>query len=80
VPDAQDVGAGLVEHGLAIRDVIDASHDLEQARLAGTVRADDADLGARQEGQRHVVEDDLVAMRLASLAEGVDELGHGTRA
>ena len=86
---------GLVEHRLlhedadgrtrrqdriAVGDLVDACHDLEQGGLAGTVRADDADLGSGQEGQRHVVEDDLVAVRLACLAEGVDELGHGTRA
>ena len=45
-------------------------------RLAGAVRADHADLGAGQERQGDVVEDDLVAVRLAHLVHGVDELSH----
>ena len=88
-------GLGLVEHGLlhedahgeargenrvAIGHLVDAGHDLEERGLARAVGADHADLGSRQEGQRHVVEDDLVAVRLACLAEGVDELGHRARA
>ena len=37
---------------------------------------DDADLRAGQERQRDVVEDHLVAVRLAHLVHGVDELSH----
>ena len=86
---------GLVEHGLlhedadgvagreqrvSVGDLVNAGHDLEQRGLARAVGADDSDFGSGQEGQRHVVEDDLVAVRLACLAEGVDELGHRARA
>jgi hypothetical protein len=85
-------GFGLVEHGLLHEDpdgvalhelgltvgyVVDPGHDLEQAGLAGAVRADHADLRARQERQGDVIKDDLVSVRLASLAKGVDELSHG---
>ena len=44
--------------------------------LAGAVGPDDADLGAGVEREGDVVEDDLVAVGLARLAHGVDELGH----
>ena len=64
------------EPRLTVRRRVEARHDLEDRRLAGAVRADDADLRARQEVQRHVVEDDLVAVRLARLVHGVDELSH----
>ena len=40
-------------------------HDLEQGRLARAVRPDDADLGAVEEGQGDVVEDDFVAVCFA---------------
>ena len=91
VPDV----LGLVESGLlrehahgvargqervAVGGVVDAGHDLEERGLARAVGADHADLGAGQEGQRHVVEDDLVAVSLACLAQGVDELRHSGRA
>ena len=51
-------------------------HDPQDARLAGAVGADDADLRSRKEVQRDVVEDDLVAVRLADLLHRVDELSH----
>src|SRR6187431_2730580 len=54
----------------------EAGHDLEDRRLPRAVGSDDADLGAGQEVQRDVVEDDLVAVRLARLVHGVDELSH----
>ena len=53
---------------------------LQDRRLAGAVGADDADLGAGIERHRDVVEDDLVAVRLAGFGHGVDELGHGRKA
>ena len=40
---------------------------LQQARLTGAVGTDHTDLGAGQEAERHVVEHDLVAVRLARL-------------
>ncbi len=55
-------------------------HDLEQRRLAGAVQADDADLGAREERQRDVLQD-LLSPRigLGELVHVIDVLGvrHG---
>src|SRR5664280_1252632 len=56
--------------------MIKPGHDPQDAGLAGAVRADNADLRAGQEGQRDVVENDLVAVGLADLAHGEDVLGH----
>ena len=70
-------GVALHQLGLAVGQLVDAGHDLDQAGLSGAVGADDTDLGPWQERQRDVVEDDLVAVRLAGLAKGVDELSHG---
>ena len=72
---------GVAGHqpGLAVARPVLAGHDPQQARLTGAVRADHADLGAGQEAQRDVVEDDLVAVRLARLLQRVDELSHGAR-
>ena len=67
------------ESGLAVRGLVQTGHDLQHGRLAGTVRADDADLGAGQERERDLVEDDLVAVRLAGARHHVDELGHGAQ-
>ncbi len=67
------------EHRVAVRRLVQAGHDLDQARLARAVGPDDADLGAGQEGQGDVVEDDLLAEGLASLAQCVDELSHGPK-
>ena len=64
------------EQGVAVGGLLHAGHDLEHGGLAGAVRADDADLGAGQERQGDVVEDDLVAVRLAHLVHGVDVLSH----
>ena len=69
-------GEAVHQLGLAIGDLIEASHDLDQARLTGAIGADDADLRAGQERERDVVEDDLVAVCLTSLAQGIDELRH----
>ena len=52
---------------------------LQDGRLAGAVGPDDADLRAREERQRDVVEDDLVAVGLARLGHDVDELWHRAR-
>ena len=91
VPDVLGlVEAGLLRehaHGVAGRQervavgrLVDPGHDLEQGGLACAVGADNADLGAREERERHVVEDDLVAVSLTSLTQGVDELRHEARA
>ena len=67
----------LGEDHVAVVGVLQAGHDLEQGRLAGAVRADDADLGARVERQRDVVQHELVAQRLADVVHRVDEFRHG---
>jgi hypothetical protein len=48
--------------------------------LPAPLGPDDADLRAGQERQGDVVEDDLVAVRLARLVHRVDELRHEARA
>ena len=63
---------------LTIGGLLDTGHQLQQSGLAGTVRSHDADLGSRQERQRDVVEDYLVAVRLAHSTHLVDELRHDT--
>jgi hypothetical protein len=42
---------------LAVDIGVDAGHDAQQRRLAGAVEAEDADLRARQEAERNVLED-----------------------
>ena len=74
-----DGGAG-VEDRVAVVGVLEPRHDLEQGRLARAVGPDDADLGAVQERQRDVVEDDLVAVRLAHVAQGEDVVSHDPQA
>ena len=64
------------EESLSVTGLIDPRHDLEDARLAGAVGADDTDFRSRIEAHRYVVEDDLVAVRLAHLLHGVDEFRH----
>ena len=64
---------------LAVARMLDAGHDLEHAGLARAVRPDDADLRAGQERQGDVVEDDLLAVRLAGFSEDIDELRHDRR-
>ena len=66
----------LLEVRLAVVRPVETGHELEHRRLACAVRPDDADLGAGEERQRDVVEDDLVSDRLADVVHGVDELGH----
>ncbi len=72
--DAHRVTRG--EAGIAVGDLLETGHDLEQRGLAHTVGAHDADLGTGIERQGHVVEDDLVAMRLARLVHLINELCH----
>ena len=64
------------QDGVAVGRLVQPGHDLEHGRLAGTVRTHDADLRAGVERQRDVVEDYLVAVRLACFAHDVDELSH----
>ena len=72
--DAHGVAGG--EPGIAVGDLLDAGHDLEQGRLAHAVGTHDADLGTGVEAQGHVVKDYLVAMGLASLIHLINELRH----
>ena len=61
---------------LAVGDLLEARHQLEQRGLAHAVGAHHADLGAGIKRQRHVVQDHLVAVRLARLVHLVDEFRH----
>ncbi len=64
------------EGRVAVRRLVEPGHDPQHGGLAGAIRTDDADLRSRQEMQRDVIEDDLVAVRLAHLAHREDELRH----
>ena len=64
------------EPGLTVGRLVEPRHDLEDAGLPGAVRTDDPDLRAGQERQGHLVENDLVAVRLARFVHGIDELWH----
>ena len=61
----------LARPGLALIFLVDAGHDLHQRRLAGAVRADDADLGAVVELQVDVAEH-----RLLGAGEGLGHVLH----
>ena len=64
------------EAGLAGEPVVEAGHDLEQARLAGAVGPDDPDLGARIEAERDVLEHGPVGRVVpGELVGRVDEFG-----
>ena len=69
------------EPRLADEPVVEPGHDLEEARLAGPVRPDDADLGARVERDRDVLEHGPVRRVVpGELVGRVDEFGgHGGR-
>ena len=74
-----DSGPG-VEDRVPIVGRLEPGHDLEQGRLAGAVGADHPDLGTGIEGQRDVVQHDLVTVGLAHVAQGEHVLRHGQRA
>ena len=64
------------EARLAVEPVIEPGHDPQQARLAGAVRPDDADLGARIERQGDVLEDGPIGRVVpGELVRRVDEFG-----
>ena len=54
----RQVAEAALAHDLAARRLERAAEHLEQARLAGAVAADEADLVARHHGERGVVDDD----------------------
>ena len=66
---------------LAHEPVIEPGHDPQQGRLAGAVGPDDADLGARVERQRDVLEDGAVGRVVpGEPVRAVDEFGgHAVR-
>ena len=61
---------------LAVGNLFETGHDLQQRGLAHAVRAHHADFRAGIERQRNVVENHLVAMRFARLVHGVNEFRH----
>ena len=64
---------GLGRGGFAGELVVQAGHDAEQRALAGPVRADDADLGAPEEGEPDPLQDlDLRGDHLAEVLHGED--------
>ncbi|MNS65190.1 hypothetical protein D3C72_983420 [compost metagenome] len=64
--------------GFAFDLFIDASHDLQQRRLARAVQAQHADLGARKKRKRDITQNlPLGRHDLADAVHGVDVLGHG---
>ena len=67
------------EARLAGEPVVEPGHDPQQARFAGAVRPDDADLGARVERDRDVLEHRPIGRVVpGELVRGVDEFGwHG---
>ena len=67
-----------VELGDSRRRLLEAGHDPEQRRLAGPVRAEDADLRAVEERERDVGEDlpPLGAVELVGPVHRVDDVAH----
>ena len=73
----QDPDCGsLGEVGVTVVRLVEPSHQLEHRRLTSAVRSDNTNLGAREERQRDIVENNLVTHRLSDVVHGVDELGH----
>ena len=65
---------------LAFEVGVDAGHDLEQRGFARAVEAEHADLGAGEERQADVAQDDALGWHnLANPVHRVDVLGHGSR-
>ena len=73
-------GRGGVLESVAVVGVLEPGHDLEQRRLARAVGPDHADLRAVQEREGDVVEDDLVTVGLAHVAQGEHIFRHDRRA
>ena len=62
---------------LALDVLVDARHDLQQRRLAGAIQAEYADLGAGEEAQADVAQNDALGRHdLANPVHGVYELSH----
>ncbi len=62
---------------LALDVLVDARHDLQQRRFAGAIQAEYADLGAGEEAQADVAQNDALGRHdLANPVHRVDELSH----
>ena len=72
-------GRAGVEERVAVVGVVEPGHDLQQRRLARAVGSDDADLGTVEEREGDVVENDLVTVGLAHVAQCEDVLSHVTK-
>ena len=64
------------EPGLTVGGSVQAGHDLENGGLTGTIRADNANLGPREEGHAYVIEDEFFADSLTGLGHCVDKFRH----
>lgn len=69
---------GVAGHqlGLAVGDVVQASHDLQETGFTSTVGADDADLRPGKKRQRHIVKNHLVSVSTSRTFHGEYVLGH----
>ena len=65
---------GLAETKRAVVRLFLAGHHAEQRRLAGAVRADDADDAAARQREVQIVDQQLVAVRLPQIARLDDEV------
>ena len=70
-------GCAGIQECLTVGGLIDARHDLQDGGLTCTIRSHYADLGAGVERHRDVIQNDFVAVRLAHVLHGVNELAHG---
>ncbi|OQA02063.1 MAG: hypothetical protein BWY71_00148 [Planctomycetes bacterium ADurb.Bin412] len=61
--------------GFALEIGVEAGHDAQQGAFAGAVFADDADLGAVEEREGDVAENDLVAITFTDITHFKDKLG-----
>src|SRR5699024_1352078 len=72
----QSDGGARLEEGVTVVRMVEPRHDPQDRGLTRSVRPDDPDLRAGEEGGADIVEDDLLPNGLAYIAHGVDELGH----
>jgi hypothetical protein len=67
-------GGAFGQPRLAVPLLVEPGHDLEDRRLAGAVRPQDADLGVRVEGEMDILEHLLGAVGLVEAGHVIDEL------
>src|SRR5690606_23814082 len=63
---------------IAVGGLVETRHDPQQGRLAHAVGSYDTDLRPVQEREGDVVEDDLLPVRLADVAQREHVLSHGS--